>query len=110
MQPSEMSANAPAGSPPLVLGGDARQCIVSHQYLLRCDATFLIEPNDAEHASRRVTEENRDPNVERIERARLLNHETDAQRHDDLRGDRDVERALCIARPLKAASTSARPQ
>ena len=55
---------------------------------------------DAGHARQFVSGEDGEPNVDRIECARLLNHKTDTERHDDLRNDRDVERASRIARPL----------
>ena len=42
------------------------------------------------------------------QRARLLDHEADAQRHDDLRDDRDVERALGVARALQPAGVGQR--
>jgi hypothetical protein len=45
-----------------------------------------------------VTDEDRDPDVDRLQCRDLLHDEADAQRQHDLRDDRDVERALRVAR------------
>src|SRR4051812_8644701 len=50
----------------------------------------LIEPPDAQGAAGEVADEDREPDVDRLERRRLLDEEADAERDDDLRGDRDV--------------------
>ena len=68
----------------------------------------LVEPHHAQRAARRVPDEDRDPDVDRIQRAGLLDHEADAERHDDLRDDRDVERALGVARALQPAGVGER--
>jgi hypothetical protein len=50
----------------------------------------LVEADDAECASRSVTEEYRKPDVHWVEGEQLLHYEADAKRHNDLRNDRDV--------------------
>ena len=50
--------------------------------------------------------EDGEPDVDRIESARLLNHEADSERDDHLRDDRDVERAARVARALQPAGVS----
>lgn len=55
-----------------------------------------------------MTDQNRDPNVDRVQLTCLLNHKTDAEGHDDLRDDRDVERALGVSRPLQSTCVSER--
>jgi hypothetical protein len=47
----------------------------------------LIEANHAQRASGNVTDQNCDPDVNRVQPARLLNHQTNAKRHNDLRHD-----------------------
>src|SRR5829696_7668240 len=68
----------------------------------------LVEPDHAQRGTRRVTDEDRDPDVHRLERGELLDHEADAERDDDLRDDGDVERALGVARALQAAGEGER--
>src|SRR5262245_19105343 len=50
-----------------------------------------------------MTEENRDPDVDRVQPACLPDHKADAEGHDDLRNDRDVERTLGVTSPLQSA-------
>src|SRR5262249_61559716 len=50
-----------------------------------------------------MTDQNRDPDVDRVQTACLPDHKTGAEGDDDLRDDRDVERALGVSRPLKSA-------
>ncbi len=47
--------------------------------------------------------EDGEPDVHWFEGANLLDDEADAERDRDLRDDRDVERALCVASSLQAA-------
>src|SRR2546423_1368005 len=68
----------------------------------------LIEPQHAQCATRRVANENRDPDVERLECTSLLDHEADPQWHEHLRDDRDVEWALGVAGSLKSAGVGQR--
>ena len=68
----------------------------------------LIESQHAEETAGRVADEDRDPDVDRIERAELLDEEADAERDDDLRRDRDVERALGVAGSLQPAGVGQR--
>src|SRR3954464_15596283 len=44
----------------------------------------LIEPHHAQQASRRVPDEYRNPDIDRIEPARALHEVANAERHDDL--------------------------
>ncbi len=82
--------------------------------MLLCDvdcnrAPFaLIETKHAERAAGSVTDEDRDPDVERIKFAGLLNHETDTEWHNDLRNDRDVERTPRVACPLQSTGVRER--
>ena len=55
-----------------------------------------------------MADQNRDPDVDRMQRSSLLDHVADAQRQRDLRDDRDVERALRIAGSLESAGVSQR--
>src|SRR5262245_57480675 len=50
--------------------------------------------------------EDGDPDVDRLQVTRALDDEADTERHDDLRHDRDVERATGVARTLKTAGIS----
>ena len=52
----------------------------------------LIEPDHAEHAARHVSEQNREPDVDRVERAGLLDDETDARA-----APRSARRSRCRA-------------
>src|SRR5687768_12143285 len=63
----------------------------------------LIEPDHAQRKPRRVTDQDCDPDVKRLKRACLLDHEADAERDHYLRDDRDIERALRITGALKPA-------
>src|SRR5437867_9356378 len=61
----------------------------------------LVESQDAEGATRDVSNKNRDPDIDGIERTRPLNDEADPEWNDDLRHDRDVQRALGVSRALQ---------
>src|SRR5262245_21790280 len=50
-----------------------------------------------------MAEKNRDPDVDRVQPARLPDHKADAEGHDDLRDDRDVERAPGVSSALQSA-------
>src|SRR5436190_5782386 len=63
----------------------------------------LTEAQDAQDASRQMAREYREPDVDRLQRRHLPYHEADAERNDDLGGDRDVERRLGVSRPLQPA-------
>lgn len=45
---------------------------------------FLAETKHAERAARRVADENRDQDVQRLERPHLFDNEADPERHNDL--------------------------
>src|SRR5690606_20014614 len=68
----------------------------------------LPEPRHAQRAAREVAEDDGEPDVAGLEAARLLEGEAQAERHDDLRDDRDVERAACVARALEPARVGER--
>src|SRR5689334_17890631 len=68
----------------------------------------LPEPNHAQRATRCMSREDCEPDVERNELAYLLNHKTYSERHDHLRDDRDVEWATRVARALQSAGVSQR--
>ena len=68
----------------------------------------LIESQHAEPASGRMADKDRDPDVNRMQRSRSLDHVTDTKWHHDLRNDRDVERALRISRSLQSAGVCQR--
>src|SRR5213076_866299 len=63
----------------------------------------LVEAQDAQGAPDEVADEDREPDVDGVQRRRLLDDETDPERDDDLRRDRDVERTLGIASSLESA-------
>src|SRR5262245_11949269 len=63
----------------------------------------LLEANHTQRAPRRVTDQNRDPDVDRVQSACLPDHKADAEGHDNLRDDRDVERAPGVTSPLQSA-------
>src|SRR5687768_174838 len=44
----------------------------------------LVESQHAQQASRRMSNENRDPDVDRLQSSRPLNHEADPEGNDDL--------------------------
>src|SRR5262245_53451801 len=75
-----------------------------------CDTAplALTEAEDAERGACGVTEHDRHPDVERVETVHRLEHGAEAKRHDDLRDDRDVERAASVARPLEATGVTER--
>src|SRR6476661_3239269 len=64
---------------------------------------LLAEPEHAQHAASRVAGEDREPDVDWVEGAGLLNDETDAQWNNDLGNDGDEERALSIAGSLQSS-------
>jgi hypothetical protein len=55
-----------------------------------------------------VSGQDRQPDVERIEVAGGSHQPADTERHDDLRDDRDVERALGVAGALQTALAATR--
>src|SRR5262249_61278045 len=61
----------------------------------------LLEANHTQPAPRHVTDKNRDPNVNRVQPACLLDHVADTEGYDDLRDDRNIEWALGVSRPLQ---------
>src|SRR5690606_10092257 len=63
----------------------------------------LPEARDAEDAADRVPQQDRDPDIDRVEPHRLLDDEAETKLHHHLRDDRDVERALRVAGSLKPA-------
>src|SRR5690606_35365262 len=63
----------------------------------------LPEPRDAEARTREVAEHDGEPDVGGLQAAGLLEQEAQAERHDDLRDDRDVERAARVAAALEPA-------
>ena len=68
----------------------------------------LIESQHAQQTPRHVSGENRNPDVEWLKRARLLNNEADSERYSDLGDDRDVERTLGISSALQPPGVSER--
>jgi len=44
--------------------------------------------------------EDRDPDIDRVERTGTLDQKTDSKWHRDLRDDRNEQRALCVTRTL----------
>src|SRR5512132_584788 len=62
----------------------------------------LAEPGDGEGRARQVSEHDRRPDVGRVEAAGRLENGADSDRHDDLRDDRDVERAARVTGALEA--------
>lgn len=64
---------------------------------------LLIEPHDAEQKAHRVAREYGEPDVDRLKADRSLDDKTDADGEQDLRNDRDKERAFGIARALQSA-------
>src|SRR5512132_133736 len=68
----------------------------------------LIEPEHAEGAARHVPGQDRDPDVQRLERPGLPDDEADPERNRDLRDDGDVERAPRVSRPLQPSRVGER--
>src|SRR5713226_2013948 len=69
---------------------------------LDCAPLPLPEAEHTEDAPRDMTRQNRQPDIDRVELPQALYHEADAQRHEDLRNHRDVERALRVPGPLQS--------
>ena len=63
----------------------------------------LEESGDTQDAACDVAGEDGEPDVERFERAETLNGKADAERDRDLRDDRNIERAFCVAGALQPA-------
>ena len=55
-----------------------------------------------------MADQDRDPDVDRVERAELLKDEADTERHDDLRRDGNIERALRVTGALQTAGVRQR--
>jgi len=68
----------------------------------------LAEASDGEDGARRVSQDDRQPDVRGAQTACRLEGEAEADGHDDLRDDRDVERAARVAGALEAAGVSER--
>src|SRR3954463_9680371 len=68
----------------------------------------LIEPRHAQGAAGGVTDENRYPDIDRVEPARPPDEEADAQWDQNLRHDRYVERTLGVSGPLESAGIGQR--
>src|SRR5687768_3228347 len=68
----------------------------------------LVEAQHAQPAADTLSDEDGDPDVDRVERARLLDREAGRQRQDDLGDDGDVERAARVSRSLQAAGIGER--
>src|SRR5262249_50865339 len=69
---------------------------------------LLLEANHTQPAPRHVTGKNRDPNVNRVQPACLPDHEADTEGYDDLRDDRNIERAPGVSRPLQSTRVGER--
>src|SRR6266508_6519679 len=63
----------------------------------------LAKSDDAESRSSEMPEHDRQPDVGRLKVAHRLEYGTEADRHRDLRDDRDVQRATGVAGALQAA-------
>ena len=63
----------------------------------------LRESQDAERASSEMAEQDREPDMNRMKRAPFLDDEAETERDENLRNDRDIERALRVSGSLKSA-------
>src|SRR6185369_14991886 len=66
----------------------------------------LLEANNTQHTPRRVAHKYRDPDVDWVQPACLLDHEADAEGHNYLRDGRDVERTPGVSRSLQSTCVS----
>src|SRR5688500_14146324 len=67
---------------------------------------LLAESGDAEDTPGEVADEDGRPDVGRAEPARRLQDGADAERDNDLRDDRDIERTARVTRALQAAGVA----
>ena len=78
-------------------------CFSSFDVDIDASPFSLIESNHAQGTASHVADEDRDPDVDRLKRSELPEKETDAQRHYDLRDDRNIKRAPRVTSTLKTA-------